>query len=116
MVYRVAQEAFTNTVRHAGAARLELRLARSRRGVELRIRDDGRGVGDSPEGAGLRGMRERALLIGAGLAVGRPPGGGTEIRLTVPTCLPAPAERPRDRSRARRPTSPALPDTSDGSP
>lgn len=119
VVYRVAQEAFTNTVRHAGAARLELRLARSRRGVELRIRDDGRGVGDSPEGAGLRGMRERALLIGAGLQVGRPPGGGTEIRLTVPACLPSPAApgpATAPAALAADPTSPARPDTSDGSP
>jgi two-component system sensor histidine kinase UhpB len=52
--------------------------------IELRIRDDGRGVGGAPEGAGLRGMRERALLIGADLTVGPALGRGTEIRLRVP--------------------------------
>ncbi|MFC4066362.1 histidine kinase [Actinoplanes subglobosus] len=52
--------------------------------VELRIRDDGRGVGGAPEGAGVRGMRERALLIGADLTVGPAPGRGTEVVLRVP--------------------------------
>ncbi|MEE1796608.1 HAMP domain-containing sensor histidine kinase [Streptomyces sp. BE308] len=84
VVYRIAQECLTNTVRHARATRLELSLRRSPGGVELRIRDDGRGLGDGPEGAGLRGMRERALLIGAGLTLGSGPGGGTEVRLDVP--------------------------------
>ncbi|RSS33203.1 hypothetical protein EF906_32405, partial [Streptomyces sp. WAC08241] len=45
------------------------------------VRDDGRGVGDAPEGAGLRGMRERALLIGAELTVRDGRDGGTEVRL-----------------------------------
>ncbi|MFC9856347.1 MULTISPECIES: HAMP domain-containing sensor histidine kinase [unclassified Streptomyces] len=84
VVYRIAQECLTNTVRHARATRLELSLRRSPGGVELCIRDDGRGLGDGPEGAGLRGMRERALLIGAGLTLGSGPGGGTEVRLDVP--------------------------------
>ncbi|MEU2150117.1 sensor histidine kinase, partial [Streptomyces globisporus] len=53
-------------------------------GVELLIRDDGRGLGDAPEGAGLRGMRERALLIGAEVSLGSGPQGGTEVRLDVP--------------------------------
>ncbi|CAM5408256.1 histidine kinase OS=Streptomyces tendae OX=1932 GN=GUR47_00990 PE=4 SV=1 [Streptomyces tendae] len=51
------------------------------------MRDDGRGLdgfGGEAEGAGIRGMRERALLIGADLVVGPARGGGTEVRLTVP--------------------------------
>ncbi|MER6721451.1 HAMP domain-containing sensor histidine kinase [Streptomyces halstedii] len=96
VVYRIAQECLTNTVRHAGATLLELSLRRSPCGVELRIRDNGRGLGDAPEGAGLRGMRERALLIGAGLTFGTAPGGGTDVRLDVPvpdldTAVAAPA-------------------------
>lgn len=83
VVYRIAQECLTNTVRHARATRLDL-SRRNPGGVELCIRDDGRGLGDGPEGAGLRGMRERALLIGAGLTLGGGPGGGTEVRLDVP--------------------------------
>ncbi|KWX01446.1 putative two-component system sensor protein [Carbonactinospora thermoautotrophica] len=84
VLYRVAQESLTNTVRHAHAKHLELTLRRDPTGVELRIRDDGRGLGQTPEGAGIRGMRERALLIGAELTLGPSPEGGTEVRLHVP--------------------------------
>ena len=84
VLYRVAQEAITNTARHAGARHLEVALERTPSGVDLRIRDDGRGVAGSTEGAGIRGMRERALLIGADLTVGPAPSGGTEVRLRVP--------------------------------
>ncbi|WP_395108421.1 HAMP domain-containing sensor histidine kinase [Actinomadura sp. SCN-SB] len=85
VIYRVAQEGLTNTARHAGARHADLTLRRTPAGVELRVRDDGRGMADSPEGAGVRGMRERALLIGADLDLGPAPGGGTQVRLTVPT-------------------------------
>ncbi|MGP3941818.1 HAMP domain-containing sensor histidine kinase [Streptomyces sp. 6N106] len=84
VLYRVAQEGLTNVARHAAARRAELALTRSPAGVELRVRDDGRGLGDAAEGAGIRGMRERALLIGAELDLGSAPGGGTDVRLTVP--------------------------------
>lgn len=87
VLYRVAQESLTNTARHAGAREVELRLRRYADAVELRIRDDGRGLGGAAEGAGIVGMRERALLIGAGLALAAGPGGGTEVRLRVP-CPP----------------------------
>lgn len=85
VVYRVAQEAITNTARHAEAGRFELVLTGSSTGVELRIQDDGRGLNGSGEGAGIRGMRERALLIGAELTLDSPPGSGTTVRLAVPT-------------------------------
>lgn len=84
VLYRVAQEGLTNTIRHAHATRLDLTLARSATGVELTLRDNGRGLGNAPEGAGLRGMRERALLIGAELTLGTGPLGGTDVRLNVP--------------------------------
>ncbi|OEU85050.1 histidine kinase [Streptomyces abyssalis] len=84
VLYRVAQEGLTNTVRHAAAGHAELTLRRGPGGVELRVRDDGRGLRGAPEGAGIRGMRERALLIGAGLTIGPGPAGGTEVRLDVP--------------------------------
>jgi two-component system sensor histidine kinase UhpB len=87
VVYRIAQEALTNVARHARASRTELRLERSGAQVVLTVRDDGIGlqldaVRDS--GHGVRGMRERAMLIGAGLAITRPPDGGTEVTLSVP--------------------------------
>ncbi|MFT2020446.1 HAMP domain-containing sensor histidine kinase [Streptomyces sp. 796.1] len=85
VLYRVAQEGLTNAVRHARARHVDLSLRRLPDAVELRIRDDGRGLGGAPEGAGIRGMRERALLIGADLAIGPGPQDGTEVRLTVPT-------------------------------
>ncbi|MGS2615786.1 histidine kinase [Micromonospora sp. LZ34] len=84
VLYRVAQEALTNTVRHSKARAVEVSLERRTGAVRLRVCDDGRGVGAAAEGAGIRGMRERALLIGAQLSVGPVAGGGTEVRLTVP--------------------------------
>lgn len=83
VVYRVAQEGLTNTVRHSGAHQVELLLRSTSAGVELCVRDDGRGMGDSAEGSGIRGMRERALLVGADLTVGPAPRRGTEVRLVV---------------------------------
>lgn len=91
VLYRVAQESLTNTIRHAHATRLDLTLRRSPTGVELCIRDNGHGFGNAPEGAGIRGMRERALLIGAELTLGPGPEGGTQVRLHVPTARKAPA-------------------------
>jgi two-component system sensor histidine kinase UhpB len=83
VVYRVAQEGLTNTVRHSGAQQVELLLRSTSAGVELCVRDDGRGMGDAAEGSGIRGMRERALLVGAELTVGPAPRQGTEVRLVV---------------------------------
>jgi two-component system sensor histidine kinase UhpB len=85
VLYRIAQEGLTNIARHAGAAHAELCLSGDGDRVALRIRDDGRGIDGEAEGAGIRGMRERALLIGADLAVEPGPTGGTEVRLVVPT-------------------------------
>ncbi|GLW49022.1 histidine kinase [Streptomyces sp. NBRC 14336] len=84
VLYRVAQESLTNTARHAAATRVGLTLKRTSDAVELRVRDNGKGIGGAPEGAGISGMRERALLISADLGLGPAPGGGTEVRLTVP--------------------------------
>jgi two-component system sensor histidine kinase UhpB len=84
VVYRVAQEAITNTARHAGARRLELTLTHDAGGVDLRIRDDGIGIGLVREGAGIHGMRERALLIGAELTISPGRDGGTEVHLRIP--------------------------------
>jgi two-component system, NarL family, sensor histidine kinase UhpB len=85
VLYRVAQEGLTNVARHANASRAELSLDRSATGVTLRVRDDGRGLNGAIDGDGLRGMRERALLIGGNLRVDSPPGGGVQVLLEVPT-------------------------------
>jgi two-component system, NarL family, sensor histidine kinase UhpB len=85
-VYRIAQESLTNAARHSGAAQVELTLGRSPAGVVLRIADDGNGLnGVRPDGGGVRGMRERAILVGADFSLRtRDDGSGVEITLDVP--------------------------------
>ena len=83
VVYRIAQESLTNIVRHAQATVAELEFERTPGGSVLIIRDNGRGLDGQP-GSGIRGMRERALLIGAEVSIESRPGGGTEVRLTLP--------------------------------
>ena len=86
-VYRVAQESLTNVARHAGATRVQVVLEPGVGSVVLRVCDDGRGM---PETAalnghgGLRGMRERALLVGGALAIKPGRVGGVEVRLEIP--------------------------------
>jgi two-component system, NarL family, sensor histidine kinase UhpB len=84
VIYRVAQEALTNVVRHSGARLAELRLETSTERVRLAVRDDGAGLGGGAEGAGIRGMRERAALVGAELRVGDRTVGGVELVLDLP--------------------------------
>jgi two-component system, NarL family, sensor histidine kinase UhpB len=86
VVYRVAQEALTNVARHAAATRVELRLEHERERAVLSVRDDGRGLtpGTLPSSGGIRGMRERAMLIGAQLEIDSGHGRGTEIKLSIP--------------------------------
>ncbi|MFC8664883.1 HAMP domain-containing sensor histidine kinase [Streptomyces sp. NPDC057199] len=84
VLYRVAQEGLTNTARHTHATRVEVHLrALPDARVGLLVRDNGPGIGAAPEGAGISGMRERALLIGAEFQIGQGPHDGTEIRLNV---------------------------------
>jgi two-component system sensor histidine kinase UhpB len=88
VIYRVAQESLTNVVRHAGATHAALTLRNDGDGgVVLVVRDDGIGLPDDAErkSNGLRGMRERALLVGANISIGRANGSGTEVRLHVPS-------------------------------
>jgi nitrate/nitrite-specific signal transduction histidine kinase len=86
VVYRVAQEALTNVARHSGSSRAELSLEHDGATLSLRVRDYGRGLGlRNSGGTGMRGMRERAALIGASLDIGpRSPGPGCEVSLDVP--------------------------------
>ncbi|MET8122448.1 sensor histidine kinase [Micromonospora sp. NPDC005189] len=83
VIYRIAQESLTNVARHAHATKVDLSLRAEDDTVVLRVADNG--TGDiRHEGAGMRGMRERALLIGARLTLSTLPRGGTEVRLIVP--------------------------------
>jgi two-component system sensor histidine kinase UhpB len=87
-IYRVVQESLTNIVRHAHASRVRLSLENGAGSVVLRVIDDGVGFDEAAtaqHAGGLRGMRERAVLVGGVLAIKPGPHGGSEIRLEVPT-------------------------------
>jgi signal transduction histidine kinase len=90
-IYKVAAEALRNAFRHAHASRIEVEIRYDRQQFRLRVRDDGRGIdpvvlsGQEVEGHfGLRGMRERATLIGGKVAVWSDAGAGTEVELSIP--------------------------------
>ena len=86
--YRIVQEALTNTLKHAGASRADVRLRYGPGELEVEIVDDGRGAaaaGGGGSGLGLIGMRERAALHGGQLSAGPVAGGGFAVRVTLPT-------------------------------
>lgn len=85
VVYRVAQEAVTNAIRHAQAASIGITLRAGDDCLRLSVRDDGCGLHEtSMESGGIRGMRERANLVDGTLRVISAPRAGTEVCLTVP--------------------------------
>jgi two-component system sensor histidine kinase UhpB len=85
VLYRVAQEGLTNAARHSGASEVTLTLEHDADSVVLRVLDNGRGFeGKHAEGGGLRGIRERALIVGGAVAIKPAPTDGLEIRLQVP--------------------------------
>jgi PAS domain S-box-containing protein len=86
-LYRIAQEALHNTVKHAHASRAELKLECDARGIALEVSDDGAGFdpGEDFSGhLGLKSMRERAARLGGTLRVESAPGEGTSIRVRIP--------------------------------
>jgi signal transduction histidine kinase len=90
-VYRIAGEALRNAFKHAQAQRIEVEIRYDERQLRLRIRDDGKGIDakhlDEQARArhyGLRGMRERAKLMGGKLAVWSELDLGTEVELRIP--------------------------------
>ncbi len=84
VIYRAAQEALTNVLRHAEATEVSVALSRDDGEVVLAVRDNGRGLPPDARERGLRGMRERAMVIDAQLDVRSGEHGGTEIVLRVP--------------------------------
>jgi PAS domain S-box-containing protein len=94
-LYRIAQEAMNNAVKHARARRLTLRLAITASELVLEISDDGRGLpraGRKQRGIGLRVMRHRANVIGARLEIQSLPNGGVSVicRRPLTKCSHAP--------------------------
>lgn len=82
-VYRVVQESLTNTVRHAGATRADVRLGYGPAEVTVRITDDGSRRGPVVEGHGIPGMRERVAALGGTLTAG-PGSDGFVVSATIP--------------------------------
>jgi len=84
--YRILQEAVTNTLKHSGASRIDVRIGHSPSGMELTIFDDGAGRAGAPGGAGhgLIGMRERVELFGGSLEVGASELGGFRVHARLP--------------------------------
>lgn len=89
--YRIVQEALTNVLRHSGTDRARLRIRYGGRALELEVCDDGRAapVTLPARGAGLVGMRERALLHGGSFAAGRSDGGGFRVHVSLPMPIEA---------------------------
>jgi signal transduction histidine kinase len=110
-LFRIAQEALTNSGKHAGARNVRVSLSCSDSSVKLVIEDDGRGfdldhvAGPTREGRlGLYGMRERAGLLGGRLQIQTDPGRGTRIVAEIPrskrgSTRPAVLEGPRGAGR-----------------
>jgi signal transduction histidine kinase len=95
LLFRVAQEALNNVVRHAGARSVLLRVVARGGRVQLQVADDGRGCDPASAlaggGSGLGGMRERLRLHDGQLELHSVPGEGTRLRAV----LPLPPERPQ---------------------
>jgi len=87
-LYRIAQEALQNIVKHSGAKRVEIKISANGDGLKLGVVDDGRGFDArtiSPNGAlGLVSMRERVRLLNGKISIVSQPGEGTRIEATVP--------------------------------
>jgi signal transduction histidine kinase len=110
LLFSLGRELLTNAARHAGAAHVELRVACVGDRIELRCRDDGRGIDPERRAAalgdghlGLAACTERVEALGGSLVILAEPGRGTEVRATIPDRRRA-AERPAE---AAPGTSPA---------
>ena len=95
-LYRIAQEAVTNAMKHAKARTVVIYLEKTREGLTLRISDDGIGMPDqvinAGGGSGLKIMRYRALALGASLRFENNPPGGTLVTAFIPASLARPLE------------------------
>lgn len=88
-LYRLAQEAVHNALKHSGAARIDIELTRRLDAVELKVRDDGTGFAPQPgsRGLGLRTMEQRARLMSGRVKVHTHADGGVEVICSVPASI-----------------------------
>lgn len=88
--FRIVQEALTNVRRHAAASQVDVRLRYGTDALEISVEDDGvgTGAGTAVEGHGLRGMRERAAMLGGALSVGPLDAGGYRVSVILPYTEP----------------------------
>jgi signal transduction histidine kinase len=90
-LFRAVQECLTNVARHAGARAVDIQIRRDREALILTVRDDGHGItaeaAESPTSLGLRGIQERAALLGGACSV-RGGAEGTVVTVTVPARTP----------------------------
>jgi signal transduction histidine kinase len=104
-VYRIAGEAVRNAFKHAEAQQIEVEIRYDDRQLRVRVRDDGKGIDPkllNEEGRaghfGIRGMRERAKLLGGKLTVWSELDSGTEVELKIPASRAYQASGARRRS------------------
>jgi signal transduction histidine kinase len=96
-LFRIAQEAVSNAIKHGHARRVEIELTAGREDLQLSVSDDGGGLpseNQRSEGMGLRIMEYRAGMIGGTLSLRPNPGGGTIVTCSAPATLLA---KPRAR-------------------
>lgn len=90
VLYRIAQEALSNALRHSGAERIEVRIGCHDTTVRVTVRDDGSGfaveevLAGTGDGLGLFGMQERAAYVGGRVEIRSAPGRGTEVTADAP--------------------------------
>lgn len=101
-VFRILQESLTNVYRHSGASEVYVSLSIVNGELVLDVSDNGRGIehtGSKPEGHGLVGIRERALMLRGSMAVESAPGEGLFLRVCIPIRHAAAEENEDDPSR-----------------
>jgi len=109
-LFRIAQEAVSNALRHGGPSQITISLQQNDRGLELTICDDGHGIGSLPAGhpgIGLESMRRRGQLLGGECAIQPAEGGGTIVSCRIPpgpALPPPPASLFEYSSRASQPS------------
>ena len=93
-LYRIAQEAVNNAVKHADPHKITIVLSKIQESLRLTVADDGKGMGpstDATRGMGLDSMRYRARVLGGELGIDSNPGEGTIVSCEMPNLSPQPA-------------------------